>query len=144
MPSARELKDRLFTAINRHDLYDVLDCYAPDAVYVGPTGVAEGRGQIAWIYEGLCKVFPDICYTAWYKAPCVDPAFTEYAMTGTHMGPLLLPDGRVAAPTGRRITVRGSCACAVEHGKIITDRDYYDQLELYSQLGISLEPPPGS
>ena len=142
MPSARELKDILFAAINDHDLYRVLDCYAPDAVYVGPAGVMEGHEQIAWHYEHLFKSFPDLCYTAWYKVPCDDPAVTEYAMTGTHVGPLLLPNGEVAEATGRRIAVRGSCACTIEHGKIITDRDYFDQLELYSQLGFGLASSP--
>ncbi|MEV0974043.1 hypothetical protein [Microtetraspora glauca] len=40
----------------------------------------------------------------------------------------------MGGPLGR------GCACATENGRIITDRDYYDQLELYCQLGSHLEP----
>ncbi len=40
--------------------------------------------------------------------------------------------------TGRRITLRGTCASFVENGKVATHREYFDQLELYTQLGMHL------
>ncbi|WP_067176883.1 ester cyclase [Microtetraspora niveoalba] len=144
MPTARELKDTLFEAMNAHDLDRVLACYCPDAVYVTPVGVAEGHEQIAWQFEHLFTAFPDLHIAAWYKVESADPAVTEYTLVGTHTGPFLLPDGSTAEGTGRRVVLRGACACATENGRIITDRDYYDQLELYSQLGYHLEPGPAA
>ncbi|WP_370026944.1 ester cyclase [Planotetraspora sp. GP83] len=138
MPSARELKDALFDAMNHHDVERALRCYGSEAVYVTPAGIAEGREQIAWHFEQWFTAFPDLCITAWYKDACDDPAVTEYTITGTHTGPFLLPNGLAAEGTGRHIAIRGACACSTEDGLIITDRDYYDQLELYSQLGFSL------
>ncbi len=140
--TARELKDALFEAINDHDLDRVLECYCPNAVYVTPVGVAEGHEQIAWQFEHLFEGFPDLLIAAWYKFAPDEPAATEYTLVGTHTGPFLLPDGSVVEGTGRRIAVRGACACSTENGLIITDRDYYDQLELYSQLGYCLAPVP--
>ncbi|MET8139986.1 hypothetical protein ABZU32_06725 [Sphaerisporangium sp. NPDC005288] len=37
--------------------------------------------------------------------------------------------------TGRPVAVRGTSNCSVGNDKIITHRIYYDQLELFSQLG---------
>ncbi|WP_214415774.1 ester cyclase [Sphaerisporangium fuscum] len=142
MPNARELKDAFIAAMNEHDLGRLLDCYSPDAVYVSPAGVAEGHEQIAWKFEHLFTAFPDLKITPWHKFEWLDPSVTEYTLTGTHTGPFLLPDGEVVEPTGRRIVVRGVCACSTEDGRIITDRDYYDQLELYCQLGFRLTPAP--
>ncbi|GLX02319.1 ester cyclase [Microtetraspora sp. NBRC 16547] len=142
VPTARELKDALFDAMNDHDLDRVLECYCSDAVYVTPAGVAEGIEQIAWQFEHLFAGFPDLHIAAWNKFSFDDPAVTEYTLVGTHTGPFLLPDGVVAEPSGRRIAVRGACACSTENGRIITDRDYYDQLKLYSQLGYRLAPVP--
>ncbi len=48
--------------------------------------------------------------------------------TGTHTGPFLLPDGSELEATGRRITLRGTCASFVEDGKVVTHREYFDQL----------------
>lgn len=59
-------------------------------------------------------------------------------MTGTHLGPLLLPGGSMLEATGQRIAVRGAGLCTIENGLIVSDRDYYDQLELFSQLGLCL------
>ncbi|MBC6458748.1 ester cyclase [Actinomadura sp. HBU206391] len=135
-----DLKHRLGEAINAHDLQGVLDCYRPDAVYVTPSGVAEGHEQIAWLYGHLFQGFPDLHLTPWFElGDCDNPAVTEWTMTGTHTGPFLLPDGRVLDGTGRRITLRSTCSTFVEDGKIKTHREYFDQLELYSQLGFGLK-----
>lgn len=142
-----EIKHRLYRAANRHDLHHVLECYAPDAVLVTPAGVAEGLDEIGWYYEHFFKGFPDYHVTAWVEFDFDNPAITEWTLTGTHIGPFLLPDGREAQGTGRHITIRGSCAAHVMDDKILTHRGYFDQLELYSQLGYGLSeldghPPP--
>jgi uncharacterized protein (TIGR02246 family) len=134
-----DLIHRLRDAVNAHDLPAVLDCYSPDAVYVAPSGVAEGLDQIAWMYEQFFRGFPDLQHTTWFElTECDDPAVTEWTCTGTHTGPFLLPDGHEIEGTGRRIYVRATCAAHVEQGKITSHREYYDQLELYSQLGFEL------
>ncbi|MEU4539185.1 ester cyclase [Streptosporangium sp. NPDC023825] len=138
MPEPWELKDRLSEAINAHDLYQLLQHYSPDAVLISPMGMAEGQEQIAWFYEQFFKAFPDFHKTAWLEVAHGDPVVTEWTVTGTHMGPLLIPGGREVEGTGRRITMRASCAYHVANGVIIAQREYYDQLELYSQLGFGL------
>ena len=135
-----DLKHRLGEAINAHDLQGVLDCYSPDAVYVTPSGVAEGHAQIADFYEQFFRGFPDFHLMPWFElSDWENPAVTEWTMTGTHTGPFLLPDGRELPETGRRIAVRTTCSTFIENGTIQTHREYFDQLELYSQLGFGLK-----
>ncbi|MEV4177171.1 ester cyclase [Nonomuraea sp. NPDC049709] len=134
-----ELKHRFCDAVNAHDLQGVLDCYSPDAVLVTPAGVAQGHDEISWLYQQLFQGFPDFQMAAWFElGDCDNPAVTEWTYTGTHTGPLLLPDGRTIAGTGRRIAIRATCSAHVSDGKIDSHREYYDQLELYSQLGFGL------
>ncbi|WP_239094831.1 ester cyclase [Planotetraspora silvatica] len=136
------VKRRFTEAINTHDVQRVVEFFSPDAVFVSPSGVAEGREQIAWVYEQFFKGFPDFRLIPWYEVfDCDEPMVAEWTVTGTHTGPFLLPDGRVIEATGRRITIRGSCASFIENGKITTHREYFDQLELYTQLGLCLTEP---
>ncbi|GIH46666.1 SnoaL-like polyketide cyclase [Microbispora rosea] len=73
--------------------------------------------------------------TVWHTVLCTDPAVTEWLLTGTHTGPFLLPGGQVLERTGRHVAVRGTSTCSVGNDKIISHRMYFDQLELYTQLG---------
>jgi hypothetical protein len=138
MTSARQLKDKIIEAFNEHDVEGILQHYAHDAILVSPAGIAEGREQIGWYYAHLFEGFPDLKFTAWNKPVLDDPAVTEYMLTGTHGGPFLIADGSVLQATGRHIAVRGVAVGSIENGLVITDREYYDQLELYTQLGLSI------
>ncbi|MEU6426500.1 ester cyclase [Microbispora sp. NPDC046973] len=138
------VKRRLADALNEHDLEAVLDTFSPDAVLVSPFGVAEGHEQIGWMYEQIFKSFPDFRLIVWYEAvTCEAPLMVEWTATGTHLGPVLLPNGRELEGTGRPVTFRGTCASFIEDGKIKTHREYFDQLELYTQLGLCLTEAPG-
>jgi uncharacterized protein (TIGR02246 family) len=141
-----EIKPGLSEAINDHDVHRLLDYFTEDAIFVSPAGIAEGREQIAWLFEQFFKGFPDLCLTVWYEATGTDNhMMVEWTGTGTHTGPFLLPDGQELEATGRRITLRGTCASFIENGKIVTHREYFDQLELYTQLGLHLskdDPAP--
>ncbi|NAS23638.1 hypothetical protein GT755_18295 [Herbidospora sp. NEAU-GS84] len=136
MTSAREVKDRCIEAYNRHDIGAMLREFSPAGVLVTPTGIQEGREQVAWYYAHWFAAFSDLKVTAWMLPTSCDPAVTEFTITGTHDGPFLLVDGAELPATGRRIALRGVSVCTIEDGLIVTDRDYYDQLELYSQLGL--------
>src|SRR5262249_54051258 len=108
------------------------------AVLVTPVGVAEGAEEIAWHYEHIFVAFPDLTFTPWQQTLPGEPIFTEWTMNGTHTGPFWLPNGDTLEGTGRRLTVRGCAAYALEDGLIVTHRVYFDQLELYAQLGCEL------
>jgi ketosteroid isomerase-like protein len=138
MSDSWEIKHRLAEAINAHNLHQVLAYYSPDAVLVTPAGMAEGREQIASFYEHFFTGFPDFHQTAWIEGDSDDLVTTQWTITGTHLGPFLLPDGHELQGTGRRITIRAACTTHIDNGLVVAHQEYFDQLELYSQLGFGL------
>ncbi|WP_066366849.1 ester cyclase [Herbidospora mongoliensis] len=142
MASAREVKNRCFAAYNQHDVEAIIQHFSPDGVLVTPTGLQEGREEIAWYYTHWFEGFSDLKVTPWHMPMVDDPAVTEFTVTGTHDGPFLLSDGAELPATGRRIALRGVSVCTIEDELVVTDRDYYDQLELYSQLGVPMTVTP--
>ncbi|MEV4293356.1 nuclear transport factor 2 family protein [Microbispora rosea] len=139
MPDGRQLADRVLDAVNAHDLDRLSRCYDRHAVLVTPLGVCEGREQIVGYWESLFRGFADVALTVWNRVGCADPGFSEWMMTGTNTGSFALPEGVVGA-SGRRITVRGCGVFHVKNGLVVAQRNYFDLLELYSQLGFSLVP----
>ncbi|GAB3881456.1 nuclear transport factor 2 family protein [Microbispora bryophytorum] len=138
MPDGRQLADRVLDAVNDHDLDRLSRCYDSHAVLSTPLGVCEGRERIVRYWESMFKSFADLAVTVWNRMECADPVFSEWTMTGTHTGPFTLPDGGVAGASGRRITLRGCGACQTRNGLVTAHRNYFDLLELYSQLGFSI------
>ncbi|GGL18127.1 hypothetical protein Sme01_55480 [Sphaerisporangium melleum] len=140
MPDDPSVDDQLINAVNARDLAAATRLFGPRATYVCPGGVAEGREEIGSYFAIYYDAFADLTVTAHEKSACGDLVTLEWTLTGTHTGPLLLPGGDLAAPTGRRIAVRGCHVRTMDAGMIATLRVYYDQLELLTQLGISCLP----
>lgn len=133
-----DVVDRLIGALNAHDLDAVMRCYAGDAVVVGPEMEAENLDEIASYHLHVWQGFPDHHLTVWEKIVCRDAIAVETLATGTHTGPYLVAGGDVLEATGRSISVRCSWIFTVESDFILTQRLYFDQLELYSRLGAQL------
>jgi hypothetical protein len=144
MSDAYAVVDRLVAAINDHDLEAVTRCYSPQAVGVGPQGMAEGREELASFHTLVWEGFPDVHLSVWEEVACDDAVIIEASVTGTHLGPFLLPGGELLEPTGRSISVRYCWVFTVDEDGIIAQRVYYDQLELYTGLGAHLAVDEGS
>ncbi|MGW4638980.1 ester cyclase [Sphaerisporangium sp. NPDC004334] len=136
MSDDREPTDELVTAFNAGDFASATRLFDRRATYVCPGGVAEGHEEIASYFALYHEAFPDIRVTLHDKGACGDMVVAEWTLTSTHTGPLLLPTGHVAEPTGRRVAVRGCDVRTMEDGLIASQRVYYDQLEMLTQLGL--------
>ena len=55
---------------------------------------------------------------------------------GTHTGPLRAPNGTEVPATGKSFDFPFIGVFQVENGKISSIRIYYDQVELFTQLGL--------
>ncbi|MBE3014613.1 nuclear transport factor 2 family protein [Microbispora sp. NEAU-D428] len=132
------LFDALTDAINVQDVYRVVHCFSPGAVFVTPGGVTEGHEQIGWYFRQLFTAFPDMRneITAWTVLD--DTIIAEWTFSGTHTGALLLPGGAEIAGSGRRIVLPAAGAYTMEDGVFASGRVYYDQLALYRQTGCDL------
>ncbi|MFH5823573.1 ester cyclase [Georgenia sp. AZ-5] len=137
MGQAREVMDRMTQAALREDEDAVAACYAEDAVLVTPDqGEVRGRRAIAEYLRSLAGPLSDADYEYLAKHEAGDVAIDEGYITGTHTGPLPLPGGETAEPTGRSVRVRECDVATVEGGVITTHRMYFDQLEMLGQLGL--------
>ncbi|WP_182887693.1 ester cyclase [Microbispora sp. H10885] len=133
-----DVVDRMLDAMNAHDLHAVLRCYAPGAVVVGPEMEAGEPGEIGSYVMQMWRGFPDLRFTVWETISFADVVATEMTAVGTHTGPYLVAGGDLLAPTGRGINVRVSWFWHLKDGRILSQRFYYDQLQIYSQLGLLL------
>ncbi|MEO3810309.1 nuclear transport factor 2 family protein [Sphaerisporangium sp. B11E5] len=137
----QDVTDELISAFNARDFERAASFFAPRASYVCPGGVAEGRAEIASFLALYPVGLPDIMVTPHAKTTCGDLVVLEWTVTSTHTGPFLLPTGDHVPPTGRRVAVRGCDIRTMENGLISSQRVYYDQLEMLTQLGVSLPVP---
>ncbi|GAA0383983.1 hypothetical protein GCM10009530_38560 [Microbispora corallina] len=140
MPDLPEVTDAMIGAFNAHDLKAALLCYTPGAVYVSPSGMGEGRDEIASFLGAFLTGFPDVRVTPWSTLVLDDLVVIEWTLTGTHEGPFLMPGGEVLPATGRCVGIRGCGARTMDRHLIAAHRVFYDQLELYAQLGAELAP----
>ncbi|MFI7040805.1 ester cyclase [Microbispora rosea] len=133
-----DVVDRMLAAMNAHDLDAVLRCFAPGAVVVGPEMEAGDPEEIGSYILQMWEGFPDLRFTLWGKVSHGDALATEMQAAGTHRGPYLIVDGQVLPPTGRFTSVRSSWFWHLADDLVVSQRYYYDQLELYTQLGLRM------
>lgn len=137
MGQAREVMDRLTTAMTARDKETQASCYAADAVAVTPDqGEITGQEAISNYLSQFGESFPDIGYDYLQKYEAGNVAIDEGYVTGTNTGPLPLPSGESLPPTGKSIRVRSCDVAHVEGGLIKHHTFYFDQMEFMGQLGL--------
>jgi steroid delta-isomerase-like uncharacterized protein len=135
-----QIVDRLFAALQAHDVDAVVRGCSEDVVLTAP-GDVEIRGRTAYaeFVRGWLAAFPDLSWEVTNKVVSGDAAIIESTARGTHTGTLHTPDGDVA-PTGRTFTNRLCEIDEVRNGQVARTRLYWDTLPLTRQLG--LQPGP--
>jgi hypothetical protein len=111
-----------------HPRYEM---YGSGAVFDGETAV---RGYFA----ASRTPFPDQGNEIIAIAHGENTVLVEFWLTGTHNGPLKLPD-RVVPPTGKSFRIRMAASFEFPPGgdKIICERPYYDQAAVVRALGLA-------
>jgi hypothetical protein len=140
MSDAREVAEAMIRAFNAHDLDAAASYYNPQSLYLSPSGTGEGPQEITSFFALYFEGFPDLQITPLNTTVCDNVVVTEWVLTGTHSGPFLVPGGQVIGPTGRCVSVRGCSVRTIENRLALIHRVYYDQLELFSQLGARIVP----
>lgn len=140
MATSRETVLAAFDAWNAHDLPKVAGFYRPDVVLVTPDiGEVKGREQAIEWNRAFMEAFPDAKMEIPASYDSGDTAIVEWVFRGTNTGPLPLPSGETLPATGKRVTVRGIDVSTLEGGSVVSQRSYYDQVELMTQLGLMPE-----
>ncbi|GAA3470628.1 ester cyclase [Nonomuraea roseola] len=60
----------------------------------------------------------------------------EWRLTARHTGSLKLDDDVVIPATGRSLDLRGALFARVDQGRISEFRQYWDEADLFEQLGL--------
>ena len=140
MSAYEKLLDRYVERYNAHDLYGVMDLYAEDCVQIMPEGTFAGRSAIRERLARDLIACPDIDWTVLSFVEQGDAFCDEWSFVATHTGPFKLPDGTELPPTGKRVQLRGMELCRVRDGKLVIDNLYYDNMTVFSQLGLIPQP----
>lgn len=94
MGQAREVMDRLTTAVTARDKETQAACYSADAVAVTPEeGELVGPEAISNYLSQFGESFPDISYEYAEKHEAGNVAIDVGFVVGTNTGPLPLPSG---------------------------------------------------
>ena len=121
---------------NAGDLDACMELYAEDASQRMHDGVFEGVDAIRGRLARDLEAFEDAKYVVDSFFAGGDKFADEWTFTGTNTGPLRLPDGTLAPPSGKRVEIKGMEFVEVRDGKIVVDNLYYDFMAAVAQLGL--------
>ncbi|MBU1379072.1 MAG: nuclear transport factor 2 family protein [Alphaproteobacteria bacterium] len=104
----------------------------------GAGQVFDGETQVRGYFAASRTPFPDQANEIIAIAHGGDTVLVEFFLTGTHLGPLNLGQGRVAEPTGKTFRVRMAATFEFPPGgdKVICERPYFDQGAVLRELGL--------
>lgn len=140
MGQAREVMDRLTTAMDEKDKETLARCYAANAVaYTPDEGELTGRDAITSYLFHFWEAIPDVRYEHVDNYEAGDVAIDEGFVVGTNTGPLSLPSGETLPATGKQVRIRSCDIARVERGEITSHHFYFDQVEFLGQLGLMRE-----
>ena len=135
MPTAdpRAVLERLYDALNRHDLDDFCEVMTPDCVDHGDPGGTVGRSAMRQHIGAFLSAFPDL-HTSLDQVIVDSDGETvgsRTTTTGTHTGELMgIP------PTGRQIRVPAVDMARLSGGLIAERWGGLDTFSLLQQLGV--------
>ena len=138
MPTNSEVVQRVFDAINAHDVAALREVWAPDVVERFPDKTCRGQEELAAHFTGLFAALPDFRMEVLRTVEDGETVFAHWRLTGTHTG------GQFSGidPTGKAIVLDGMDEFAIRDGKVASNFVVFDQMEVGRQLG--LLPPDGS
>jgi len=136
MGDLKAVSDAYTEAFNSHDEERIRACYAEDAKFTAPGGVAlEGPAAIADYNMTWLRAFPDARVTLENEVIAGEWVATQGTFTGRHTETLASPEGDIPA-TGKSVTGRAAELIRVVDGKIVEDHLYFDNMEILTQLGL--------
>lgn len=111
--------------------------YSPDSLYYFPSNRPKplSREETQAFVKGFFKAFPDLNFSIEELHAVGDRVIARLILSGTHKGDY----GGVPA-TGNMIEMSSTFIVRIENGKVVEEREDYDQLGFWKQLGMELKP----
>ena len=138
MSEAKEVLGQAIECWNARDRDGWATLYAEDVVYEAPGGQRiSGLVDLQEKYfDALATAAPDRSSRDVVLFADGEHVVEQARYVGTHTGPLQSPDGVEVPPTGKQFDFPFVGIFRVQGGKIRSIRIYYDQIELFTQLGL--------
>jgi steroid delta-isomerase-like uncharacterized protein len=133
-----QVVEKWIEALNAHDAQQMEQYRAPGYMFEAPVFPgAVGVEQDTVFTQGLFEAFPDMRVDVKQTIAEGDLVVINMTVTGTHSGPMNMPNGQTIPATGKKISVSGSNSFELANGRILRNSLYYDQLGLMAQLGLA-------
>ena len=114
--------------------FDPGSLFTDDVVGWSPIATVSGLAEVAEL-AGLREVaFSNVVILFRGLDEVGNKAFAEWVVEADHTGPLVLGEGTVLDPTGRRVRLAGVTVADFRGGKIRSYRTYFDDLTLIEQM----------
>jgi len=136
MSSVRDAYEQGIRFYNAGDVEGMVNLYTEDATRVAPFGTFHGRAAIREALSRDKVAFPDHIMTVDVVVEQGDTIAAEWTVAGTHMGPLVMPDGTELPPTGKRVELKGMELVQFRDGKVAVHHEYWDNMAVAGQLGV--------
>ena len=138
MSDAKHVLEEAIERWNANDREGWSEIYTDDVVYEGPGGARiSGLADLKEKYfDALRTAAPDRRSTDVVLFVDGDHVVEEARYVGTHTGTWRSPDGAEVPPTGRSLDFPFVGVFRVDGGKISSIRIYFDQVEVFTQLGL--------
>jgi steroid delta-isomerase-like uncharacterized protein len=135
---SRQLAQAGVDAFNARDQQAMRKLYTPDASITNPDSPEPmSVDQMIGGFGAAFSSFPDARVELGTVVADGDHVAFEMTWTGTHEGPLAMPDGSELPPTRRRVSFGVSVMLELRDGLIHRERQYYDNLGVLDQLGVA-------
>lgn len=122
-------------AWNRQEYSAIPELVSKSVVVHNPTapdGVVHGRDELETFMRGVVAGFPDFHVTILGLLANEDRVMYEAELMMTHEG-----EFEGIPPTGREVEIREMANCHVADGRIQEYRVYFNQQEVFEQLGLA-------
>ena len=132
MHEAEKIVHELSAMWNSKEVDRIEDLFASDAVHEDMTSGVKlhGVSAIRDLFTSTWQAIPDVC-TEVGRVICQDEWVSwEWTMTATHTG-----DFPNLPATGRAFSIEGVSVIRISGGKVLSQRDYYDQASFLRQVG---------
>jgi steroid delta-isomerase-like uncharacterized protein len=133
-----ELPQAGIDAYNSRDRVAMRKLYAPDATILNPDSpIPMTVDEMVNGFDASLVAFPDANISLDSVLAQGDNVAFEMTWTGTHQGPLEMPDGGELPATGLTVSFPVAVMLETADGLIRRERQYYDNLGILDQLGVT-------
>ena len=114
--------------------------YSPDSLYymVSNNPKPLSREEYQEFVKVFFQAFPDLNFSIEELYAVGDRVIARLILRGTHKG-----DWRGVPATGNKFEMSSTFIVRIENGKVVEEREDFDQLGFLQQLGMELKPKEG-